>query len=134
MAEDPKIVALMAPQHDTTVTYVNQAVAQSTEELLAAESPYKDTPILDYIHKVQTETVKAALEGTPDAALPVLSIAAPFRGPRSSRRARVHSRHRGPVHLRQHAEAVTLTGAQLKDYLEYSAKYFNQRPRRAGRP
>lgn len=25
-------------------------------------------------------------------------------------------------------EAVTMTGAQLKDYLEYSAKYFNQTP------
>jgi 2',3'-cyclic-nucleotide 2'-phosphodiesterase / 3'-nucleotidase len=127
VAEDPKIVALMKKQHDTTVTYVNTVVAQSKEQLLAAESPYKDTPILDYIHKVQTETVKKALEGTADAALPVLSIAAPF-----SRSATFPA---GPISVRDMAGlyiydntlmAVKLTGTQLKDYLEYSARYFNQ--------
>ncbi|MFD8555996.1 bifunctional metallophosphatase/5'-nucleotidase [Streptosporangium canum] len=125
--EDPKIVALMKEQHDTTVTYVNTVVAQSKEQLSAAESPYKDTPILDYIQKVQTETVRKALEGTADASLPVLSISAPF-----SRSATFPA---GPVSVRDMAGlyiydntlmAVKLTGAQLKDYLEYSARYYNQ--------
>ncbi|WP_244894132.1 metallophosphoesterase [Planobispora rosea] len=49
VAEDPKIVSLMKEQHDTTVKYVNTVVAQSREQLSAAESPYKDTPILDYM-------------------------------------------------------------------------------------
>ncbi|GAA3512517.1 2',3'-cyclic-nucleotide 2'-phosphodiesterase/3'-nucleotidase [Streptosporangium album] len=127
VAEDPKIVALMKEQHDTTVKYVNTVVAQSKEELLAAESPYKDTPILDYIQKVQTETVKKSLEGTADAGLPVLSIAAPF--------SRTATFPAGPVSVRDMAGlyiydntlmAVKLTGAQLKDYLEYSARYYNQ--------
>ncbi|MGV9771291.1 bifunctional metallophosphatase/5'-nucleotidase [Streptosporangium sp. NPDC003464] len=127
VAEDPKIVALMKEQHDTTVKYVNTVVAQSKEELSAAESPYKDTPILDYIQKVQTETVKKALEGTADAGLPVLSIAAPF--------SRTATFPAGPVSVRDMAGlyiydntlmAVKLTGAQLKDYLEYSARYYNQ--------
>ncbi|GAT70845.1 nucleotidase [Planomonospora sphaerica] len=127
VAEDPKIVALMKEQHDTTVKYVNTVVAQSREQLSAAESPYKDTPILDYIQKVQTETVAKALEGTADAALPVLSISAPF-----SRSAVFPA---GPVSVRDMAGlyiydntlmAVKLTGSQLKDYLEYSARYFNQ--------
>ncbi|MEV7008093.1 5'-nucleotidase C-terminal domain-containing protein [Streptosporangium sp. NPDC051022] len=125
--EDPKIVALMKGQHDTTVKYVNTVVAQSKEELSAAESPYKDTPILDYIQKVQTGTVTKALEGTADAGLPVLSIAAPF-----SRSAVFPA---GPVSVRDMAGlyiydntlmAVKLNGAQLKDYLEYSARYYNQ--------
>ncbi|GIH97111.1 bifunctional metallophosphatase/5'-nucleotidase [Planobispora siamensis] len=125
--EDPKIVALMKEQHDTTVKYVNTVVAQSREALAAAESPYKDTPILDYIQKVQTETVKKAVAGTADASLPVLSISAPF-----SRSAVFPA---GPVSVRDMAGlyiydntlmAVKLTGAQLKDYLEYSARYFNQ--------
>ncbi|MFJ2031663.1 bifunctional metallophosphatase/5'-nucleotidase [Streptosporangium sp. NPDC087985] len=127
VAEDPKIVALMKEQHDTTVNYVNKVVAQSKVELSAAESPYKDTPILDYIQKVQTETVKKALEGTANAGLPVLSISAPF-----SRTAIFPA---GPVSIRDMAGlyvydntlmAVKLNGAQLKDYLEYSARYFNQ--------
>ncbi|MET9065103.1 5'-nucleotidase C-terminal domain-containing protein [Streptosporangium sandarakinum] len=127
VAEDPKIVALMKKQHDTTVGYVNKEVATSKDELLAAESPYKDTPILDYIQKVQTETVKKAIAGTADADLPVLSIAAPF--------SRTATFPAGPVSVRDMAGlyiydntlmAVRLTGAQLKDYLEYSAKYFAQ--------
>ncbi len=65
VAEDPKIVELMKEQHDTTVGYVNQVVAQSKEQLSAAESPYKDTPILDYIQKVQTDVVTQAIAGTP---------------------------------------------------------------------
>ncbi|MGV9324592.1 5'-nucleotidase C-terminal domain-containing protein [Streptosporangium sandarakinum] len=127
VAEDPKIVALMKKQHDATVGYVNKEVATSKDELLAAESPYKDTPILDYIQKVQTETVKKAIAGTADADLPVLSIAAPF--------SRTATFPAGPVSVRDMAGlyiydntlmAVRLTGAQLKDYLEYSAKYFAQ--------
>ncbi|GAA3157169.1 5'-nucleotidase C-terminal domain-containing protein [Planomonospora alba] len=127
VAEDPKIVALMKEQHETTVKYVNTVVAQSKEQLSAAESPYKDTAIVDYIQKVQAETVAEALEGTADASLPVLSIAAPF-----SRTAVFPA---GPVSVRDMAGlyvydntlmAVKLTGAQLKEYLEYSAKYFNQ--------
>ncbi|MFG1751682.1 5'-nucleotidase C-terminal domain-containing protein [Streptosporangium sandarakinum] len=127
VAEDPKIVALMKKQHDATVGYVNKEVATSKDELLAAESPYKDTPILDYIQKVQTETVKKAIAGTADADLPVLSIAAPF--------SRTATFPAGPVSIRDMAGlyiydntlmAVRLTGAQLKDYLEHSAKYFAQ--------
>ncbi|MEW9553727.1 bifunctional UDP-sugar hydrolase/5'-nucleotidase [Nonomuraea sp. NPDC050783] len=122
--EDPKIVALLKPQHDTTVGYVNKVVAKSAQQLSAAESPYKDTPILDYIQRVQTETVKQAL---PDNTLPVLSIAAPF-----SRSALFPA---GDVRVRDVAGlyvydntllAIKLTGAQIKDYLEYSARYFNQ--------
>ncbi|WP_214411759.1 bifunctional metallophosphatase/5'-nucleotidase [Sphaerisporangium fuscum] len=125
--EDPKIVALMREQHDKTVGYVNRVIAQSKEELSAAESPYKDTPILDYIQKVQTDLVGKAVAGTADASLPVLSIAAPF-----SRTAVFPS---GPVSVRDMAGlyvydntllGVKLTGAQIKGYLEYSAKYFAQ--------
>jgi 2',3'-cyclic-nucleotide 2'-phosphodiesterase / 3'-nucleotidase len=125
--EDPKIVSLMKEQHDKTVAYVNQVVAESKEQLSAAESPYKDTPILDYIQKVQTDVVSKAIAGTPDASLPVLSIAAPF-----SRSAVFPA---GPVSVRDMAGlyiydntllGIKLTGAQIKGYLEYSARYFAQ--------
>ncbi|KAA9376882.1 bifunctional metallophosphatase/5'-nucleotidase [Microbispora cellulosiformans] len=127
VAEDPKIVALMKKQHDKTVGYVNQVIAQSKEQLSAAESPYKDTPILDYIQKVQTDLVSKGIAGTADASLPVLSIAAPF-----SRTAVFPA---GPVSVRDMAGlyvydntllGVRMTGAQIKDFLEYSAKYFAQ--------
>jgi len=125
--EDPKVTEALRPQHDKTVAYVNKTVAESSTELSAAESRLKDTPIVDFIQKVQTETVDAALEGTPQADLPVLSQASPF-----SRTAKFPA---GPVTVRDIAglyiydntlEAVTLNGAQVKEYLEFSAGYFNQ--------
>ncbi|WP_123669432.1 5'-nucleotidase C-terminal domain-containing protein [Actinocorallia herbida] len=129
VAEDPAIVALIKPQHDTTVAYVNQVVATSVAELSTAESCYKDTPILDFIQDVQAGTVKDGLAGTAYEALPVLSICAPF-----SRTAVFPA---GDVSIRDIAGLYifdntllgsVLTGAQVKAYLEYSAKYFTQLP------
>jgi len=127
--EDPGIAALLKPQHDKTVAYVNQPVAQSTEELSAATSRYLDTPILDYIQQVQTETVSAALQGTPQADLPVLSVAAPFSRTAVFPSGEVSIRDIAGLYIYDNTlEAVTMTGAHVKDYLEYSAKYFNQTP------
>jgi len=127
--EDPKIVSLLRPQHDKTVAYVNQPVATSTEELSAATSRYDDTAILDYIQQVQTETVSAALQGTPQADLPVLSVAAPFSRTAVFPAGEVSIRDIAGLYIYDNTlEAVTMTGAQVKDYLEYSAKYFNQTP------
>ncbi|HEY7592985.1 MAG TPA: 5'-nucleotidase C-terminal domain-containing protein [Actinophytocola sp.] len=127
--EDPKITSLLRAQHDKTVAYVNQPVAQSTEELSAATSRYEDTAILDYIQQVQTETVDAALEGTPQAGLPVLSVAAPFSRTAVFPAGEVSIRDIAGLYIYDNTlEAVTMTGAQIKDYLEYSAKYFNQTP------
>jgi 2',3'-cyclic-nucleotide 2'-phosphodiesterase/3'-nucleotidase len=127
--EDPEVLAATAEAHETTVGYVNQVVATSTEELSAATSRYEDTAILDFIQDVQTDTVEGALEGTEYGDLPVLSVAAPF--------SRTAVFPQGPVTIRDIAglyvfdntlEAVTLTGAQVRDYLEYSAKYFTEVP------
>ncbi|MEV4483927.1 bifunctional metallophosphatase/5'-nucleotidase [Micromonospora coxensis] len=125
VVEDPAVLAAVRGQHTKTVNYVNTVVAQSSQELSAAESRYKDTPILDFINHVQTEVVATALAGTAYAGLPVLSIAAPF--------SRTAIFPQGDVRIRDVAglyvfdntlEAVVLTGAEVRAYLEYSAKYF----------
>jgi 2',3'-cyclic-nucleotide 2'-phosphodiesterase/3'-nucleotidase len=125
--EHPAVMAAIADEHAATVEYVNQVVAESTETMTAETSFWQDTPIIDFIQHVQTETVSAALAGTEHADLPVLSIAAPFS------RSAVFPE--GPVTVRDIAglyiydntlEAVELDGAQVKEYLEFSAKYFEQ--------
>jgi 2',3'-cyclic-nucleotide 2'-phosphodiesterase/3'-nucleotidase len=121
--EDPRIVSMLTEQHDKTVAYVNQPVAQSTTELSAAESRYKDTAILDYIQAVQTKVVSDAVGGD----RPVLSIAAPFSRTAVFPAGQVTVRDIAGLYIYDNTlEAVTMTGAQVKDYLEYSAKYFNQ--------
>nr|WP_221376387.1 5'-nucleotidase C-terminal domain-containing protein [Actinoplanes polyasparticus] len=122
---DPHVLAAVRAQHNKTVAYVNQVVATSTEELSAASSRYEDTPILDYINKVQTDTVAAALAGTEHASLPVLSIAAPFSRTAVFPRGDVKIKDVAGLYIYDNTlEAVVLTGAEVRAYLEYSAKYF----------
>ncbi len=123
--QSQEILDLVADQHATTVGYVNQVVAQSTQELSAATSRYEDTPIIDFIQKVQTDTVDAALEGTQYADLPVLSIAAPFSRTAVFPAGDVSVKDIAGLYVYDNTlHAVTMTGAQVKDYLEYSNKYF----------
>jgi 2',3'-cyclic-nucleotide 2'-phosphodiesterase/3'-nucleotidase len=125
VTEDPEVLAAVQAQHNKTVAYVNQVVATSTEELSAAESRYKDTPILDYINKVQTDTVAAALVGTEYAGLPVLSIAAPFSRTALFPAGQVRIKDVAGLYIYDNTlEAVVLSGAEVKAYLEYSAKFF----------
>ncbi|MEU4427271.1 5'-nucleotidase C-terminal domain-containing protein [Actinoplanes sp. NPDC024001] len=122
---DPKVLAAVRAQHEKTVAYVNQVVATSTETLSAATSRYEDTPILDYINRVQTDTVTAALAGTEYATLPVLSIAAPFSRTAVFPRGDVKIKDVAGLYIYDNTlEAVVMTGAEVKAYLEYSAKYF----------
>ncbi|MBQ0991062.1 5'-nucleotidase C-terminal domain-containing protein [Micromonospora sp. H61] len=125
VVEDPKVLAAVRAQHQKTVAYVNQVVATSTVELSAAESRYKDTPILDFINHVQTEVVGAALAGTAYAELPVLSIAAPFSRTAVFPAGDVKIRDVAGLYVYDNTlEAVVLSGAEVRAYLEYSAKYF----------
>ncbi|MEU7387976.1 bifunctional metallophosphatase/5'-nucleotidase [Streptomyces tanashiensis] len=133
VAEDPEITGLLSDEHKKVVAYVNQVIGTSTAAMTTADAPWKDEPIIDLINVVQAETVKAALAGGAYAGLPVLSQASCF-----SRTARIPA---GEISIKDAAglypfentlEARLLTGAQLKDYLEYSAKYYVQTP--AGAP
>ncbi|MCC3779820.1 bifunctional UDP-sugar hydrolase/5'-nucleotidase, partial [Streptomyces sp. UNOB3_S3] len=125
VAEDRRITGLLGKEHRKVVAYVNQVIGTSTAAMSAAEAAYKDTPIIDFINHVQAETVRAALAGTSYASLPVLSQASCF-----SRTASVPA---GKVTIREVAglypfentlEARLLTGAQLRAYLEFSARYY----------
>ncbi|MEU7122038.1 bifunctional metallophosphatase/5'-nucleotidase [Streptomyces zaomyceticus] len=127
VAEDPEITGLLGDEHKKVVAYVNQIIGTSTAVMTTADAPWKDEPIIDLINVVQAETVKAALAGGAHAALPVLSQASCF-----SRTARIPA---GQVSIKDAAglypfentlEARLMTGAQLKDYLEYSARYYVQ--------
>ncbi|MEV0120114.1 5'-nucleotidase C-terminal domain-containing protein [Streptomyces sp. NPDC050703] len=123
--EDRKITRLLADEHEKVVAYVNQVIGTSKAAMSTAEGPYKDVPIIDLINEVQRETVAEALKGGAFASLPVLSQASCF-----SRTARIPA---GEVTIRDAAglypfentlEARLVTGAQLKEYLEFSARYY----------
>ena len=125
-SEDLVLKDLMAEKHQTTIDYVNTPVADSVQELKTETSRYEDTPIIDFISQVQSETVAAALgDDLGDATL--ISIAAPFSRTAVFPKGQVTIRDIAGLYIYENTlEAVELNGAQVRDYLEYSAKYFNQ--------
>jgi 2',3'-cyclic-nucleotide 2'-phosphodiesterase/3'-nucleotidase len=125
--EDAAIAALVRPAHEKVLTYVNGVVGTCTQAMSAATSRYQDTAAMDFINLVQGQAVKAALVGTPQAGLPVLSIAAPFNKDAAIPAGDVTVRDVAGLYIFDNTLlGITLTGAQVKDYLETSAAYFKQ--------
>lgn len=58
---DPEIVRLAGPSHEAARTYLSQQVARLTEPLSARDARTGDTPILDWLHRVQREKGRADL-------------------------------------------------------------------------
>ncbi|MFK8907672.1 bifunctional metallophosphatase/5'-nucleotidase [Streptomyces sp. YS-3] len=132
-AEDPKIVRLLSDEHRKVVAYVNQVIGTSKAAMSTAEAAWKDEPIIDLINAVQVDTVKAALAGGAYAALPVLSQASCFSRTAVIPAGRVTIKDAAGLYPFENTlEARVLTGAQLRDYLEFSARYYVQTP--AGAP
>lgn len=123
---DPEVLAAVRAQHQTVVDYVNSPVGTSTTALSADRSVVEDVPIIDFVQYVQADAVKAGLTGA-DAALPVLSIAAPFNRAASFPAGQVTVRDVAGLYIYDNTLlGVRITGTQLKDYLEFSARYFQQ--------
>jgi len=113
---DPEIAKLGEPYDKETQTWLGRAIGESSEELRAQQCRFHDTAIIDLIQRVQLEAGKADV-----------SMAACFND-----RARIP---KGSVTVRDIAglyeyenTLVTLemTGQQLKDALEHSARYFKE--------
>ena len=122
---DPAVVRAVQSGHEATVKYVNEVIGTSTAPLNTAAACWEDSAAIDAINFVQARTIKDELANGPAAGLPVLSIAAAF-----SRSVDVKA---GPLTIRDVAGlyifdntllSIKVTGAQVKDYLEWSARYF----------
>ncbi|MCW2796879.1 5'-nucleotidase C-terminal domain-containing protein [Nocardioides sp.] len=125
-AEDPKVAAAVRAQHEKVVNYVNSVIGTSTEQLSAARAVVEDVPIIDFVNFVQADAVKAGLTGA-DAALPVLSIAAPFNRQASFPAGDVTLRDVAGLYIYDNTLlGVKVSGADVRAYLEYSARYFKK--------
>ncbi|HEU4567150.1 MAG TPA: 5'-nucleotidase C-terminal domain-containing protein [Marmoricola sp.] len=123
--ERPDVAAVARKQHQTVVDYVNSVIGTSKEEMLAARAVVEDVPIIDFVNYVQADAVKQAT-GTD---LPVLSIAAPFNRQASFKAGDVTVRDVAGLYIYDNTLlGIQVTGAELKQYLEYSARYFQQVP------
>ncbi len=118
---DPEILKLTEAYHDETQKWLSQSIGQSNEELTAREARFRDSAILDLIQRVQLDAGKAdvsmAAVFNPDARIPKGSVTV---------------REIASLYVYENTLVVLeVTGQQLKDALEHSAKYF--KPYEAGK-
>jgi 2',3'-cyclic-nucleotide 2'-phosphodiesterase/3'-nucleotidase len=112
---------------------MNVQVGRSSAPLTTYFSLVVDDPIVQLVAQAQLAYARRALAGTPYAKLPLLSAASPFKtGPRGGGYADIPA---GPLSLRHAAEiyvypnqlqAVLLTGAQLREWLEMTTLVFHR--------
>ena len=115
-AVDPEIAQIGEPYDKETQDWLSRTIGQSPEEITSQDCRFRDTAIIDLIQRVQLEAgnadVSMAACFNPDARIP-----------------------KGPVTVREIAGiyeyentlvTLELTGRQLKDALEHSARYFRE--------
>lgn len=132
-----QILDIAKEAHDGTVNYVRQQVGTTTAPITSYFALVKDDPSIQIVNNAQIWYAKQELAGTPEANLPILSAAAPFKagGRNFSDVTNFTDIPAGPVAIKNVADLylydnvtaiLKLTGADVKEWLEMSAGQFNQ--------
>jgi 2',3'-cyclic-nucleotide 2'-phosphodiesterase / 3'-nucleotidase len=113
---DPEIAELGKPYDKETQDWLGRAIGESSEDLTARDGRFKDTAIIDLIQRVQMEAGKADV-----------SMAAAFNLSARIPKGQVTVRDiAGLYEYENTLVTIELTGQQLKDALEHSARYFRE--------
>ena len=113
---DPEIARLGEPYDKETQAWLGRAIGDSSEELTANGCRFHDTAIIDLIQRVQLEAGKADV-----------SMAACFNPSARIPKGQVTVRDiAGLYEYENTLVTLELTGQQLKDALEHSARYFKE--------
>lgn len=111
---DPEILKLAVSYDQETQAWLSRAIGQSAAELSAREARFRDTAILDLIQRVQLEAGKADV-----------SMAASFNPKARIAKGAVTVRDIAGLYVYENTLVVIeITGSQLKEALEHSARYF----------
>ncbi|PYP77919.1 MAG: hypothetical protein DMD35_13105, partial [Gemmatimonadetes bacterium] len=113
-AESPAVLAATAPQHDATVAWVTTPIGRTDVSWRADSGRVVDTPLLDFVLEVERRAAHADLASAAgvslDASIDSGAITA----------ARMQALYPYDNTLR----AIRISGRQLRDYLEFSARYY----------
>lgn len=111
---DPEILKLAEPYDRETQNWLSRTIGESAEELTAREARFRDSAIIDLIQKVQLEAGKADV-----------SMVAVFNSEARIAKGPVSVRDIAGLYVYENTLVVLeVTGQQLKEALEHSARYF----------
>ena len=132
---DAELLALIQPEHQATRAYVNTPVARTTSPIHSYFAQVADDPAVQVVSQAQLAYARKAMAGTPDGKLPLLSAAAPFKTGGRHGWSAYTDIPAGPIAIRNIADlyvypnlvkVVKLNGAQVREWLEFSAGAFNR--------
>ncbi|GIW21329.1 MAG: 2',3'-cyclic-nucleotide 2'-phosphodiesterase [Candidatus Sericytochromatia bacterium] len=110
-----EILDLLSEDHNKTIEYVNKTIGISNEELKAENSKFEDTPIIDFVNKVQMEYTKADISAT--------SV---FNDKAYIPKGNVKISHIASIYIYENTlMAIKITGKKLKQYLEETVKFYD---------
>lgn len=132
---DSRIIDLAKEAHTETINYVRQQVGETTAPINSFFALVQDDPSVQIVNNAQIWYAKQQLAGTPEAGLPILSAAAPFKAGTRGDASAYTDIPAGPIAIKNVADLylydnvtaiLKVNGAQLKEWLEMSAGQFNQ--------
>ncbi|CAM4371487.1 bifunctional 2',3'-cyclic-nucleotide 2'-phosphodiesterase/3'-nucleotidase [Saccharibacillus endophyticus] len=119
--------------HEGTLTYIRTAVGETTEPIDSFFALIQDSASVQIVNDAQRWYLKKELQGSPYADLPMLAAGAPFKTGGRYGPSYYTNIPAGPLAVKHIADlynypntlcAVLLTGAELKEWLEWAAGLF----------
>lgn len=135
VAPDPLVAELIKTEHEGALAYVRSEVARTSLPIQSYFAQVADDPSVQIVANAQLAYARKALAGTPLAALPLLSASAPFKTGGRGGAGYYTDIPAGPIAVRNVADlyiypntvkVVKLRGAQVREWLEFSAGAFNR--------
>lgn len=116
IAADPTIMNLAQPYQDATLKYVGTKIGTASGDFLGKDQLTKETALMDLINKVQKYYAKTDL-----------SIAAPLSSSAQILKGDVTIQDMMSVYVfENYLYGIKMTGKQLKDWMEWSVRYYKQ--------
>lgn len=130
-----EILSAVQEEHQATIDFVRTGVGEVTAPINSYFALVQDDPSVQVITNAQKRYVERLVQGTEYAELPVLSASAPFKtGGRGGRdyyteipAGEIALKHIADLYLYPNTlRAVTVSGAEVREWLEMSAGLFSQ--------
>jgi 2',3'-cyclic-nucleotide 2'-phosphodiesterase/3'-nucleotidase len=133
--DKPEVTAAIKPEHEATLAYIRRPVGKTSAPLYSYFALVADDPSVQIVSNAQTWYIKDMLKDGEYKDLPVLSAAAPFKAGGRGGADYFTDVPTGDIAIKNVADlylypntvqAVLISGAQVKNWLEMSAGMFNQ--------
>ncbi|WP_044879462.1 bifunctional 2',3'-cyclic-nucleotide 2'-phosphodiesterase/3'-nucleotidase [Paenibacillus sp. IHBB 10380] len=132
---DQAVVDAVKDEHKQTLDYIRGPVGKTSAAINSYFALVQDDPSIQIVTNAQKWYVNNNLQGTEYEKLPVLSAGAPFKAGGRAGASYYTNIPAGTIAIKNVADlyvypntvhAVWVTGAELKEWLEWSAGQFNQ--------